>query len=47
MEKNEQLLCVPDVFQDHEKSLEIQQENENLKLDLDNLMEEWTLLADT
>jgi ATP-binding cassette, subfamily F, member 3 len=47
MEKNEQLLCVPEIFQDHEKSLEIQQENEKLKLDLDNLMEEWTLLADT
>lgn len=47
MEKNEQLLCVPDIFQDHEKSLEIQQENEKLKLDLDSLMEEWTLLAAT
>ncbi|HEY4551519.1 MAG TPA: ABC-F family ATP-binding cassette domain-containing protein [Bacillus sp. (in: firmicutes)] len=46
IEKNEQLLCEPEIFQDHEKSLEILQENEQMKLDLEILMEEWTLLAD-
>ena len=46
IEKNEQLLCEPEVFQDHEKSLEILQENEQIKVDLEKLMEEWTLLAD-
>ena len=46
IEKNEQLLCEPEVFQNHEKSLEILQENEQMKLDLETLMEEWTLLAD-
>ena len=46
IEKNEQLLCEPEIFQDHEKSLEILQENEQMKLDLEKLMEEWTLLAD-
>ena len=46
IEKNEQLLCEPEIFQDHEKSLEILQENEQIKLDLEILMEEWTLLAD-
>src|SRR3954447_13471208 len=46
IEKNEQLLCEPEIFQDHEKSLEILQENEQMKLDLAILMEEWTLLAD-
>jgi ATP-binding cassette, subfamily F, member 3 len=44
--KNEQLLCEPEIFQDHEKSLEILQENEQIKSDLEKLMEEWTLLAD-
>ena len=46
IEKNEQLLCEPEIFQDHEKSLEILQENEQIKVDLEKLMEEWTLLAD-
>ena len=46
IEKNEQLLCEPEIFQDHEKSLKILQENEQIKLDLEKLMEEWTLLAD-
>ena len=46
IEKNEQLLCEPEIFQDHERSLEILQENEQIKEDLEKLMEEWTLLAD-
>jgi len=46
IEKNDQLLCEPEIFQDHEKSLEILQENEQMKLELEKLMEEWTLLAD-
>ena len=46
IEKNEQLLCEPEIFQDHEKSLKILQENEQIKSDLEKLMEEWTLLAD-
>ena len=46
IDKNDQLLCEPEIFQDHEKSLKILQENEQMKLDVEKLMEEWTLLAD-
>ena len=37
LEENNELLCNPEVFQDHEKLLEIQQENEKLKLELETL----------
>lgn len=46
IEQNNELLCDPKYFQDHEKLLEIQQENEKHKLEVENLMEEWTELAD-
>ena len=46
VEKNNEFLCDPEVFQDHEKLLELQQGNEKLKLEIETLMEEWTLLAD-
>ncbi|MBN6889794.1 ATP-binding cassette, subfamily F, member 3 [Cytobacillus horneckiae] len=40
------LLCDPDIFQDHEKVLNITTENNELKLKLDQLIEEWTELGD-
>ncbi|MFE8703975.1 ABC-F family ATP-binding cassette domain-containing protein [Cytobacillus sp. FJAT-54145] len=46
IEQYEELLCQPEVFQDHEKVLEINQKNENAKEKLDQLMEEWTELAE-
>jgi ATP-binding cassette subfamily F protein 3 len=42
----EQLLCDPNVFQDHEKVLEITQKNEQVKAQLEILMDEWAELAD-
>jgi ATP-binding cassette, subfamily F, member 3 len=41
----EELLCVPEVFQDHEKAGEINSKIETAKEKLDELMEEWTELA--
>lgn len=46
IEENNELLCDPQYFQDHEKLLEIQQENDKFKLEVETLMEEWTELAD-
>lgn len=46
VEENEQLLCDPAVFQDHVKSLEINEENEKHKQELEQLMEEWTTLSE-
>lgn len=46
IEKNEQLLCDPEIFNDHEKVNEIHQENEQAKEQLDLLLEEWTELAE-
>ena len=46
VEQNEQLLCDPEVFQDHVKSLEINEENEKYKQELEQLMEEWTILSE-
>lgn len=46
IEKNELLLCEPDVFQDHEKSLALTSENEQANHDIEHLMEEWELLQD-
>ena len=34
------------VFQDHVKSLEINEENEKYKQELEQLMEEWTTLSE-
>ncbi|MBT2685891.1 ABC-F family ATP-binding cassette domain-containing protein [Bacillus sp. ISL-37] len=41
----EELLCDPEVFQDHEKAGEINSKIEAAKEKLDELMEEWTELA--
>lgn len=41
----EELLCDPEVFQDHEKAGEINSKVETAKEKLDELMEEWTELA--
>ena len=46
VEENEQLLCDPEVFQNHVKSLEINEENEKYKQELEQLMEEWTTLSE-
>lgn len=41
----EELLCDPEIFQDHEKAGEINSKIEAAKEALDELMEEWTELA--
>ncbi|WP_066320578.1 ABC-F family ATP-binding cassette domain-containing protein [Bacillus sp. FJAT-29814] len=46
IESFEQQLCDPEVFQDHEKVLEINLKNEKAKAELDELMEEWAELAE-
>lgn len=46
IDKNEQLLCKPEIFQDHEQVQKINQENEQAKEKLDLLLEEWTELAE-
>jgi ATP-binding cassette, subfamily F, member 3 len=42
----EEKLCEPEIFQDHEKVLEINLLNEKAKTELEQLMEEWAELAD-
>ncbi|MCM3569904.1 ABC-F family ATP-binding cassette domain-containing protein [Neobacillus mesonae] len=42
----DQLLCDPEVFQDHEKVMDINQENEKAKAELEKLMDEWAELAE-
>jgi ATP-binding cassette subfamily F protein 3 len=42
----EQQLCEPDIFQDHEKVLEITEKNDQAKANLEQLMEEWAELAE-
>lgn len=44
--KNEELLCDPVIYQDHEKVLAINIENEKFKNELDQLMDEWTELLE-
>ncbi|WP_342429223.1 ABC-F family ATP-binding cassette domain-containing protein [Neobacillus sp. FSL H8-0543] len=39
-------LCKPEVFQDHEKVLEINLKNEKAKNELEHLMEEWAEIAE-
>lgn len=46
IETNEQLLCEPEVFQDHERVLSITRDNDQAKEELENLMEEWSELAE-
>ncbi|SDN50722.1 ABC-F family ATP-binding cassette domain-containing protein [Bacillus sp. OK048] len=42
----EEKLCEPEIFQDHEKVLEINIKNEKAKTELEQLMEEWAELAE-
>ncbi|ARK28636.1 ABC-F family ATP-binding cassette domain-containing protein [Halalkalibacter krulwichiae] len=42
--EKEEALCDPDVYSDHEKAQLFQQEIDNSKLEMDNLMEEWEQL---
>ncbi len=44
MEEMDQMLCDPDVFQDHEKALELTNQNDSLKAQMEILMEEWESL---
>lgn len=46
IQEYEQLLCEPEIFQNHEKVLEINLNNEKAKSELDQLMEEWAELAE-
>ncbi|ETI70579.1 ABC-F family ATP-binding cassette domain-containing protein [Neobacillus vireti] len=42
----EQQLCAPEIFQDHEKVLDINLKSEKAKTELEQLMEEWAELAE-
>lgn len=42
----EEQLCLPDVFEDHEQVLSINTESETLKQEIEQLLEEWTELAE-
>ena len=46
VESLETALCDPEVFQDHEKVLELNKELENSKQQIEILMDEWTELSD-
>lgn len=46
IDANDQLLCDPNVYQDHEKVMDITNETDGAKAKLEELMEEWTLLAE-
>ncbi|ALC92548.1 multidrug ABC transporter ATP-binding protein [Bacillus sp. FJAT-18017] len=46
IDKNETLLCDPEVYQDHERVLAINQQNEQVRSELDSLLEEWAELAE-
>jgi len=46
IQKYEQQLCEPEIFQDHEKVLEINLNSEKAKAELEQLMEEWAELAE-
>lgn len=45
IEQNEELLCEPGIFQDHEKVQEINSENERLNNELEHLLSEWETLS--
>lgn len=47
IEGNEQLLCDPEIYQDHEKTQQINSENEIYSSRLELLMEEWEQLHET
>ncbi|SES24100.1 ATP-binding cassette, subfamily F, member 3 [Gracilibacillus ureilyticus] len=40
----EELLCAPDIYQDHEKSLELTEKSDQIKSTTEKLMEEWEKL---
>lgn len=42
----EELLCQPEIFQDHERSFELNEQLEKNRSEVDKLMEEWELLQD-
>ncbi|MFK2827189.1 ABC-F family ATP-binding cassette domain-containing protein [Bacillus sp. B190/17] len=44
IEEAEDLLCQPEIFQDHEKSLELQEKIEACQSEVDNLLREWEIL---
>ncbi|WP_082235552.1 ABC-F family ATP-binding cassette domain-containing protein [Halobacillus massiliensis] len=44
IEENDQLLCEPEVYQDHEKSLKLTEENNSSHEKIEALMEEWESL---
>ena len=46
IQEYEQQLCEPEIFQDHEKVLEINLNSEKAKAELEQLMEEWAELAE-
>lgn len=46
IQEYEEQLCEPEIFQDHEKVLEINLKNEKAKAELDQQMEQWAELAD-
>ncbi|WP_117149618.1 ABC-F family ATP-binding cassette domain-containing protein [Paraliobacillus zengyii] len=44
--ENEDLLCQPEIFQDHEKALELTEKNDQNNKQMEDLMEEWELLQE-
>lgn len=46
LENNEILLCEPEVYQDHERVLIINKENDHARIELDELLEQWAELAE-
>ncbi|MCA0984457.1 ABC-F family ATP-binding cassette domain-containing protein [Halobacillus yeomjeoni] len=44
LEENDELLCDPEIYQDHEKSLELTESNEKNQRRIEALMEEWESL---
>ncbi|HLU22717.1 MAG TPA: ABC transporter C-terminal domain-containing protein, partial [Bacillaceae bacterium] len=46
IEEQEQLLCLPEIFEDHEKVININDTIESLKDEVNELLEEWTELAE-
>ncbi|MYL47655.1 ATP-binding cassette domain-containing protein [Virgibacillus halodenitrificans] len=46
IEKLEEKMTQPEVYQDHEKALELTQQTSELKQQVDNWMEEWTALQE-
>lgn len=47
LQQKEELLCDPNIYQDHEKVTEINAEIEKLKTDIDELMSEWAEIEES